>query len=71
MVFKKSDTCMLINTVYFIGLQEMSVESMTRYVSPINPAVFPHLTVVLTRNRHLLYGMVLRGILTLSVLLLV
>ena len=23
------------------------MESMTRYVSPINPAVFPHLTVVL------------------------
>merc|ERR1712170_24129 len=26
---------------------EMSLESMNRYVSPINPAVFPHLTVVL------------------------
>ncbi|KAL5009669.1 hypothetical protein ScPMuIL_011974 [Solemya velum] len=24
-----------------------AVESMNRYVSPINPAVFPHLTVVL------------------------
>ncbi|KAL3882002.1 hypothetical protein ACJMK2_028383 [Sinanodonta woodiana] len=24
-----------------------SIESMNRYVSPINPAVFPHLTVVL------------------------
>lgn len=23
------------------------VESMTRYVSPINPAVFPHLTIIL------------------------
>lgn len=27
--------------------QELSVDSMSRYVSPINPAVFPHLTVVL------------------------
>uniref|UniRef100_K1Q965 Dolichyl-diphosphooligosaccharide-protein glycosyltransferase subunit TMEM258 n=2 Tax=Magallana TaxID=2171616 RepID=K1Q965_MAGGI len=25
----------------------MTVEMMSRYVSPINPAVFPHLTVVL------------------------
>ncbi|XP_041354665.1 transmembrane protein 258 isoform X2 [Gigantopelta aegis] len=25
----------------------MSIELMSRYVSPINPAVFPHLTVVL------------------------
>ncbi|ELT99113.1 hypothetical protein CAPTEDRAFT_98579 [Capitella teleta] len=25
----------------------MTVESMNRYISPINPAVFPHLTVVL------------------------
>ena len=26
---------------------ELSVDSMSRYVSPINPAVFPHLTIVL------------------------
>ncbi|KAI0208748.1 hypothetical protein LSAT2_006544 [Lamellibrachia satsuma] len=26
---------------------EQAVESMSRYVSPINPAVFPHLTIVL------------------------
>ncbi|ESO84976.1 hypothetical protein LOTGIDRAFT_196219 [Lottia gigantea] len=25
----------------------VGIESMSRYVSPINPAVFPHLTVVL------------------------
>lgn len=25
----------------------MGVESMTRYVSPVNPAVYPHLTLVL------------------------
>ncbi|XP_076445461.1 dolichyl-diphosphooligosaccharide--protein glycosyltransferase subunit TMEM258 [Babylonia areolata] len=25
----------------------MDIDSMSRYVSPINPAVFPHLTVVL------------------------
>ncbi|KAL8591810.1 hypothetical protein ACOMHN_047070 [Nucella lapillus] len=25
----------------------MEVESMNRYISPINPAVYPHLTVVL------------------------
>lgn len=25
----------------------MDIESMNRYISPINPAVFPHLTVVL------------------------
>lgn len=28
-------------------LQDLTMESMARYVSPINPAVFPHLTVVL------------------------
>lgn len=27
--------------------QTLDMESMSRYVSPINPAVFPHLTVVL------------------------
>ncbi|XP_078000320.1 dolichyl-diphosphooligosaccharide--protein glycosyltransferase subunit TMEM258 [Glandiceps talaboti] len=26
---------------------ESSIESMTRYVSPVNPAVYPHLTIVL------------------------
>uniref|UniRef100_A0A668AFH3 Dolichyl-diphosphooligosaccharide-protein glycosyltransferase subunit TMEM258 n=1 Tax=Myripristis murdjan TaxID=586833 RepID=A0A668AFH3_9TELE len=25
----------------------MELEAMTRYTSPVNPAVFPHLTVVL------------------------
>lgn len=29
----------------FASLQEL--EAMTRYTSPVNPAVFPHLTVVL------------------------
>ncbi|XP_061169433.1 transmembrane protein 258 [Saccostrea echinata] len=28
-------------------MADMTVEMMNRYVSPINPAVFPHLTVVL------------------------
>ncbi|XP_078331023.1 dolichyl-diphosphooligosaccharide--protein glycosyltransferase subunit TMEM258 [Crassostrea virginica] len=28
-------------------MAEMTIEMMSRYVSPINPAVFPHLTVVL------------------------
>ncbi|XP_052708644.1 transmembrane protein 258-like [Crassostrea angulata] len=28
-------------------MADMTVEMMSRYVSPINPAVFPHLTVVL------------------------
>ncbi|CAB1331796.1 unnamed protein product, partial [Coregonus sp. 'balchen'] len=28
-------------------LNEMELEAMTRYTSPVNPAVFPHLTVVL------------------------
>ncbi|KAJ1524892.1 hypothetical protein ONE63_009756 [Megalurothrips usitatus] len=25
----------------------MEIESMSRYISPVNPAVFPHLTIVL------------------------
>ncbi|KAK6317692.1 hypothetical protein J4Q44_G00109830, partial [Coregonus suidteri] len=28
-------------------LNKMELEAMTRYTSPVNPAVFPHLTVVL------------------------
>ena len=28
-------------------LQDIAISSMSRYVSPINPAVFPHLSVVL------------------------
>jgi hypothetical protein len=28
-------------------VQDLAIESMNRYVSPINPAVFPHLSVVL------------------------
>ena len=31
----------------FSDFQDLSVENMSRYISPINPAVFPHLTVVL------------------------
>ena len=31
----------------FFNFQDLSVENMSRYISPINPAVFPHLTVVL------------------------
>ena len=38
-------TACLIKSYYV--LQGLELESMTRYVSPINPAVFPHLTVVL------------------------
>lgn len=26
---------------------QVQIESMSRYVSPINPAVFPHLTIIL------------------------
>nr|XP_046251398.1 transmembrane protein 258 [Scatophagus argus] len=29
------------------NLYKMELEAMTRYTSPVNPAVFPHLTVVL------------------------
>ncbi|XP_075568463.1 LOW QUALITY PROTEIN: dolichyl-diphosphooligosaccharide--protein glycosyltransferase subunit TMEM258 [Pelecanus crispus] len=29
------------------GLGDMELEAMSRYTSPVNPAVFPHLTVVL------------------------
>jgi hypothetical protein len=25
----------------------MDIESMSRYISPVNPAIFPHLTIVL------------------------
>ena len=34
-------------TLSIIIMTIPDVSSMTRYVSPINPAVFPHLTVVL------------------------
>ncbi|PAA73696.1 hypothetical protein BOX15_Mlig030304g2 [Macrostomum lignano] len=30
-----------------MGSNEIPLDSMQRYISPINPAVFPHLTVVL------------------------
>ncbi|KAE8737769.1 hypothetical protein FOCC_FOCC016768 [Frankliniella occidentalis] len=30
-----------------ISKQNMELESMARYISPVNPAVFPHLTIVL------------------------
>jgi len=33
--------------VLFAVLQDIAISSMSRYVSPINPAVFPHLSVVL------------------------
>ena len=33
----------LFNIITF----QVEIESLTRYVSPVNPAVFPHLTVVL------------------------
>lgn len=36
---------LLISTIF--NMADMTVEMMSRYVSPINPAVFPHLTVVL------------------------
>merc|ERR1712142_1361796 len=43
---------LLVDTlVSFFSAQQifkmLDVESMSRYVSPINPAVFPHLTIVL------------------------
>lgn len=28
-------------------METVSIESMSRYISPVNPAVFPHLTFVL------------------------
>ncbi|XP_022198957.2 transmembrane protein 258 [Nilaparvata lugens] len=34
----------LLIIIYFTMVQ---IELMTRYVSPINPAVFPHLTIIL------------------------
>ncbi|KAJ8314670.1 hypothetical protein KUTeg_006820 [Tegillarca granosa] len=36
-----------IHAKLFIIIHTLDMESMSRYVSPINPAVFPHLTVVL------------------------
>lgn len=35
------------STHTIFNMADMTVEMMSRYVSPINPAVFPHLTVVL------------------------
>lgn len=44
--------CVLINALCdsvwcYVMFQDIALESMNRYVSPINPAVFPHLSIVL------------------------
>lgn len=43
--------CVLMPYVTVFGVmlcfQDIALESMNRYVSPINPAVFPHLSIVL------------------------
>lgn len=36
-----------IKDVFFTFQEALTIEQMTRYASPINPAVFPHLTIVL------------------------
>lgn len=33
--------------IFFIFQEALSIDQMNRYASPINPAVFPHLTIVL------------------------
>lgn len=38
----------LINNIFFISFKSSAVlENMSRYISPINPAVYPQLTVLL------------------------
>ena len=37
----------MFDVCYVDVLQDIAISSMSRYVSPINPAVFPHLSVVL------------------------
>ena len=38
---------MIHNESYYRAMTIPDIASMSRYVSPINPAVFPHLSVVL------------------------
>jgi len=40
------DVC-LTHLIFFNITFQIEIESLARYVSPVNPAVFPHLTVVL------------------------
>uniref|UniRef100_A0A8C1XTU8 Dolichyl-diphosphooligosaccharide-protein glycosyltransferase subunit TMEM258 n=3 Tax=Cyprininae TaxID=2743694 RepID=A0A8C1XTU8_CYPCA len=37
----------LLSVAQIATCHKMELEAMTRYTSPVNPAVFPHLTVVL------------------------
>lgn len=40
--------CLLTHLILFnIITFQIEIESLSRYVSPVNPAVFPHLTIVL------------------------
>jgi len=40
--------CVCVCHVTYVDVpQDIAISSMSRYVSPINPAVFPHLSVVL------------------------
>lgn len=41
------DVCLTHLILFNIITFQIEIESLTRYVSPVNPAVFPHLTVVL------------------------
>ncbi|CAJ0918205.1 unnamed protein product [Ranitomeya imitator] len=37
----------LLGLITFLSFYPQELEAMSRYTSPVNPAVFPHLTVVL------------------------
>lgn len=46
-VFVSMLSTLLFRALICIFQEGLSVEQMSRYASPINPAVFPHLTIVL------------------------
>ena len=46
-VFVPMWSTVLFRALICIFQEGLSVEQMSRYASPINPAVFPHLTIVL------------------------
>merc|ERR1712026_398409 len=33
--------------LYFLAKMDVGIEQMSRYISPVNPAIYPHLTLIL------------------------
>ncbi|KAK3932067.1 Transmembrane protein 258 [Frankliniella fusca] len=45
--YSDTQTILQIRQLHASHSHSMEIESMARYISPVNPAVFPHLTIVL------------------------